>query len=183
MKEQFEKHIDNLLKNAPRTRRIVDLREELLSGCLDKYEDLINSGTSEEDAYNEVISGIGDIHDLIGQVKKPINYTAMIGAASSALWPLIVLIYMVLGFVWDLWHPGWLVFVGGALIELLIIATLTPVGRRAGALTGALYVTAALIFLIFGFATNQWVLACLIFVFAVAVQQVVRLIRLWRKMQ
>jgi len=180
MTEKIKEYIDNLLKDAPRTRRIVDLHEELFSGCLDKYADLIDSGVSEEDAYNEVISGIGDIQELIGTTAKPRNDAAIIGAASSALWPITVFIYLALGFLWSLWHPGWLVFIGGALLQLVIVAAVTPAGRRSGALVGILYVSATLVFLIFGFWTNQWVVACLIFVFAVAVQQVIRLVLVWR---
>jgi hypothetical protein len=183
MTERIKEHVDNLLKNAPRTRRIVDLHEELLSGCLDKYADLTASGASEEDAYNEVVSSIGDINELIGATKQPRSNAALIGAASSAIWPLAALIYLWLGFWWALWHPGWLVFIGFALIQLLIVAALAPVGRRVGPLTGALYVSATLIFLIFGFWTMHWAIACLVFVFAVAVQQVIRLISVWRNMQ
>jgi len=180
MTERIKEHIDNLLKNSPRTRRIVDLHEELLSGCLDKYTDLTTSGISEEDAYNEVVSGIGDIQELIGTTKKPRNDAALIGAASSALWPVIALIYLWLGFWHSWWHPGWLIFIVGALFQLLIVALLQPAGRRAGPFIAILYISAALIFLAFGFWTMQWVVACLIFVFAIAVQQVIRLIRVWR---
>jgi len=183
MKERIKEHIDYLLKNAPRTRRIVDLHEELLSGCLEKYDDLTASGVSEEDAYKDVISGIGDVQELIGTTRKPRNDAALIGAASSALWPLITLVYLWLGFWLNFWHPGWLIFIGGALLQLLIVAALTPAGRRTGPLLGVLYVSAVLLFLIFGFWTKQWVIACLIFVFAVAVQQVIRLIRVWRNAQ
>ena len=183
MKERIKEHIDNLLKNAPRTRRVVDLHEELLSGCLDKYDDLVASGAHEEDAYNEVISGIGDIEELIGTQKKPRNDAALIGAASSALWPVITLIYLWLGFWQNYWHPGWLIFIGGALLQLLIVVAFTPAGRRTGALTGILYVSASLLFLIFGFWTMQWGIACLVFVFALAAQQIIRLVRVWRNTQ
>ncbi|MDR1692352.1 MAG: permease prefix domain 1-containing protein [Oscillospiraceae bacterium] len=65
MTEKIKAHIDRLLQDAPKTRRIEEMREELLSGCLDKYEDLTASGVSPEEAFASVISGIGDVDELI----------------------------------------------------------------------------------------------------------------------
>lgn len=36
---------------------------------------------------------------------------------NSILWTFIVAIFLVLGFVWNLWHPGWIVFVVGGLLS------------------------------------------------------------------
>ncbi len=70
MTDKIKAHIDRLLQDAPKTRRIEEMREELLSGCLDKYEDLTASGVSPEEAFASVISGIGDVDELIKSLSK-----------------------------------------------------------------------------------------------------------------
>jgi hypothetical protein len=180
MNDKIQEHIDSLLKDAPRNRRFVDLREELLSGCLDKYADLTASGMSPEDAYNAVVSGIGDVDELIGNAKKAVPDIKLLGPLSSSLWSLITLVYLSMGFLLGLWHPGWMVFLFGSLLQLLLKASFVKPGMRKGHLTGALYVAATIAFLGFGFATNHWTFAVLIFVLAVAVEQIVRLAIAWR---
>ena len=69
MIEQIKEHIDSLLRDAPQTRYVEELREELLADCLAKYEDLITSGMSPAGAYREVIGGIGDIQELLSHYK------------------------------------------------------------------------------------------------------------------
>ncbi|MCL2002387.1 MAG: permease prefix domain 1-containing protein [Oscillospiraceae bacterium] len=179
MTERIKAYVDDLLKDAPRTRRVVDLQEELLSGCLDKYADLTASGMSPEDAYDAVTAGIGDVDELIGGTRQGAD-KKLIGPMSSSLWSLITLAYLCLGFLLNLWHPGWLIFLFGALLQNLLIASFLDSGRRKGPLTAALYITATIAFLSFGFATHMWTAAVLVFALAVAVQQVGRLILLWR---
>jgi hypothetical protein len=180
MNEKIKDHVNDLLKDAPRTRRIVDLQEELLSGCLDKYADLTASGINAEEAYEEVISGIGDVNELIGAERKFTDDKRLLGPLSSSLWSLVTLCYLCFGFLFSWWHPGWLIFILGAVLQNLLTAAFVDTGKRKAALTGALYTSATFVFLIFGFATNQWHIACLTFMLAVAIQQIARLIRVWR---
>jgi len=70
MTDQIKNYLDTLLQDAPKTRGVIDMRQELLAGCLDKYDDLISSGISPEQAYSEVIEGIGDVNELLGYVEK-----------------------------------------------------------------------------------------------------------------
>ena len=180
MTERIKAHVDGLFKDAPRTKRVVDLQEELLSGCLDKYTDLTASGSSPEDAYNAVIAGIGDVDELIGGARKDPLDKRLLGPVSSSLWSLITLAYLCLGFLFDWWHPGWLIFLFGALMQNLMAAAFTAPGRRKGPLSGALYIAATIVFLMFGFWTNLWHVAVLVFVLAVSLQQILRLVLVWR---
>jgi hypothetical protein len=180
MKDQIKEHIEGLFKGAPRTRRIADLQEELLSGCLDKYEDLISSGVTEQAAYDAVIAGIGDIDELTGEARGGPPDKKLLGPASSALWSLVTLIFLCLGFVFKLWHPGWLIFLIGAIAQNLLGAVFAGKDNRKNLYTGSLYIGAALAFLFIGFWTNKWIPAVLIFALAVTLQQILRLLRLWR---
>jgi hypothetical protein len=180
MTEKIKEYVEDLLKDAPRTRRVVDLQEELLSGCLDKYADLIASRVEPEAAYEAVIEGIGDVDELLGSAGKITANKKMLGPMSSSLWSIITLIYLCFGFLLDLWHPGWMIFLVGALLQNLLSAAFTSGRARRGSLTASLYVGAAFFFLGFGFATDMWTYAVLVFVLAIVIQQITRLIRLWR---
>lgn len=70
MINKFRERLDDLFLNAPKTHRAMELKEELLANLMDKYNDLLSSGMSEQDAFNITISGIGDIDDLIAGLKK-----------------------------------------------------------------------------------------------------------------
>ena len=43
-----------------------EMRMEILQNTLDKYDDLVSQGKSPEAAYRLVISGIGDVNELLG---------------------------------------------------------------------------------------------------------------------
>lgn len=70
MNDRLRNKVDELFVNAPRTRRANDLKEELLANLIDKYNDLIASGKSEDEAYNNVIDGIGDVNELLRGLKE-----------------------------------------------------------------------------------------------------------------
>jgi len=42
------------------------------------------------------------------------------GAISTALWSLIVALYLIISFTWGAWHISWIIFVIGAFMESLI---------------------------------------------------------------
>jgi uncharacterized membrane protein len=70
MTERIKEYLNSLLKDAPKTRRVEEMRQELLAGCLDKYADLTAQGMPPEEAYNKVIEGIGDVDELLGHIEK-----------------------------------------------------------------------------------------------------------------
>lgn len=64
MNEKIRNHIDGLFSEAPKTRKAIELKEELTQNTLEKYQDLINEGYREEDAFQNVIGSIGDVSEL-----------------------------------------------------------------------------------------------------------------------
>lgn len=68
MNDKIRIYVEKLFTDAPRTKKIHDLREELIYNLTDKYNDLIATGQEETAAYNSVISGIGDVNELIASV-------------------------------------------------------------------------------------------------------------------
>ena len=65
MKEKIRSHVEQLFVNAPKTGRAYELKEELIANLVDRFEDLTSQGRDEQQAYNIVIAGIGDVDELI----------------------------------------------------------------------------------------------------------------------
>lgn len=64
MDERLKSHIEKLFENAPKTRKAFELKEELLANSEERYQDLVASGVSPEDACKHVISSIGNVSEL-----------------------------------------------------------------------------------------------------------------------
>ena len=113
MYEKFRKKVDELFENAPETNRARELKEELLANLMDKYNDLIASGKSEEEAFNIAISGIGDVDELIrglkeknildyAQMQKDRKKSALILSASIGLYIMSVVILILFSEVFQI---------------------------------------------------------------------------------
>ena len=61
MKEKIRKHINGLFTEAPKTRKAMELKEEMIQNTIEKYEDLVSEGYQEADALQNVIDSIGDV--------------------------------------------------------------------------------------------------------------------------
>lgn len=70
MNEKLRVTVERLFADAPKTRRAMELKEELLGNLNEKYNDLIAQGISEEEALKNVINGIGDVDELIRGLKE-----------------------------------------------------------------------------------------------------------------
>ena len=51
MIDRIRVYLEHAFANSPKTRRMEDLREELFSNLVEKYNDRVRQGMSEEDAY------------------------------------------------------------------------------------------------------------------------------------
>ncbi len=70
MNEKLRVTVERLFADAPKTRRAMELKEELLGNLNEKYNDLIAQDISEEEALKNVINGIGDVDELIRGLKE-----------------------------------------------------------------------------------------------------------------
>lgn len=68
MNEKLRAYIESLFSEAPKTKKTVELKEEILQNLIDKYEDLIAEGKSEDAAYNIAVASVGDISGLIEEL-------------------------------------------------------------------------------------------------------------------
>ena len=56
--------MDDLLKDVPKTRKMLELKEELIGNMEERYEDLISQGYRAEDAYQCALDSVGDVREL-----------------------------------------------------------------------------------------------------------------------
>ena len=70
MVAKIRAYIERAFADAPKTRKSVELQEELIANMLEKFNDLMRDGKSEEEAYNAVIAGMGDIDELVDGIRE-----------------------------------------------------------------------------------------------------------------
>lgn len=144
MRNKLIQYIELLFAGAPATQEMADLKEELTRNTLDRYDDLVQDGKSEEAAYNLAVAGIGDINELLQQLKAPARpeqepqpvYTSPYGTPPAPaqkkrlpavgrwlvaiLWVLATLLYLVVSFSTHAWHLTWLIFpIAGAANQVI----------------------------------------------------------------
>ena len=271
MTDKIRAHLDALFRDAPATRRVVEAREELLAGCLDKYADLTAAGRTPEEAYIAVISGIGDVDELLraierletgktpdreekqrkkrsffiaagmflyiaaiaaaivfdkmniedlsgvafllisglatfvlvygvsssrtkvnkprasmsGEIQEQLagsRDNRLLGAVTSSMWSFIVIIYLFVGLFFGWWHPGWLIFPFGSVLQILLkIALGKHGGWSKGHINALIWTACPFVYLVVSFLTERWEITWLIFPLALSLQQMWRLARVWRE--
>lgn len=70
MNEKLKEYIEKIFEDVPKTKRASDLKEEIISNLIDKYNDLVKSGKSNEESYNIAISNIGDVSELVNNLRE-----------------------------------------------------------------------------------------------------------------
>ena len=64
MKEKIRAFMDDLLKDIPKSRKVLELKEELIGNMEERYDDLIRQGYREEDAFQCAMDSVGDVREL-----------------------------------------------------------------------------------------------------------------------
>ena len=85
-------------------------------------------------------------------------------SAGDFLYPIALIAYLVVGFRWGLWHPGWLLFTIAWALEEVINSI------RNGAKQTEFYGLASVVFLVMGFFFDLWQFSWLAFVVAAIIE-------------
>ena len=64
MREKISIYVEGLFSDAALTIRNAEVQQEILQHTLDRYDDLVAAGKSEQEAYDEAVGGIGDVSEL-----------------------------------------------------------------------------------------------------------------------
>ena len=71
MTDRIRLYVGEIFKKAPLTQKAVELREEVCSNLIDKYNDMKVRGASDEEAYTAAIASIGDEQELLNMLEPP----------------------------------------------------------------------------------------------------------------
>lgn len=157
MNEKIQKYVDDIFKDIPNKRRVMEIREELLSDMCERYEDLVNHGISEDEAYSTVVSGIGDIAGLIDDVieveKQSFTGTAIKNKHS---------------FIKKKYNKEDNSF-AEEYREKISLSDKTS--RMHSALSSSLWTFTVLVYFLISFFTNSWDISWVVFLVAVVLQQ------------
>jgi len=70
VKERIKKYVDNLFADIYDTKQLSELKEEISANLLEKINDLRASGMKEDEAFNEAVSSLGNMDELVENLKK-----------------------------------------------------------------------------------------------------------------
>jgi len=124
MVERFQKYLDKKFQVYPKSKALADLKEELLGNLMDRYNEYVAEGVSQEEAYEKAVAFIGDTGDAARLVDSSAGLKVKALRAGLALtvsavyWMVIVTAYLAVGIFTDLWHPYWLIVVCGGFVYL-----------------------------------------------------------------
>lgn len=114
MEEKIRQHFNELFAETPKTRRTLELKQEMLQNALDKYQDLRAEGYAEEDAYENVVNSIGDVSGLLTEMEeadylnlpeKDRKKRAMLKAVSVGIYIFAGVVFFFFGMLDEIW-PG-----------------------------------------------------------------------------
>ena len=70
MREQLRQEVLRRFAGAPDTQQARDLRDEILSNTLQRYDDLLAGGKSEQEAYASALESVGDVEELLSSLPR-----------------------------------------------------------------------------------------------------------------
>jgi uncharacterized membrane protein YkvA (DUF1232 family) len=70
MEERLRQFVERLFEHAPKSKTMIELRQEIWMNLKEKYDDLIQAGATEEEAYEVVKKSVGDVSGLIRSVSS-----------------------------------------------------------------------------------------------------------------
>ncbi len=65
---KIRNYVDLLFSEIPRSKKAIELKEEMLSNLTERFNDYIAEGKSENQAYSLVIANIGDVDAILAEV-------------------------------------------------------------------------------------------------------------------
>lgn len=122
MKERFKKFLEEHFRKIAPTKAAMEYRKTLLTELLDREQELRIKGVRDDELiYNMAVSELGDIDQTLAefenrQIKSGVvkRKASAVSISAVAIVALLTVVYLIVGGVAKIWHPTWLIVVGGA---------------------------------------------------------------------
>ncbi len=129
IKQAFKDYLVEQFRCIPPTEAAKDLRIRTLKELMNKAQDLRIKGIEEDELiYKMCIEGLGNFQQQLKEfteqehkIQNAKRKAALVGACSGAAVVVLVIIYIILGVMSDLWHPAWLLLLGGAFVGVIAL--------------------------------------------------------------
>lgn len=73
MNARVRKHIDSLFEGRVMDKRTLELRDELLDNCAERFDDYMAEGLGEDEAMERIVDSLGDLDQLLGEAAAPMH--------------------------------------------------------------------------------------------------------------
>ncbi|NLJ40569.1 MAG: hypothetical protein GX352_03010 [Clostridiales bacterium] len=130
MRERLRKYINRKFLLYPKTRDILEVREELYTIVLDRYNDCLHSGMAEVESYKKAIEIMADFREAIKEIERGSSLASLKRNLISAVlfsafyFITLTLIYLFISMViLKTFENTWLIAVAGAFIYLIYFST------------------------------------------------------------
>ena len=74
IENKLQQYLTVLFANVPKSRKASELKQELLSNMLERYNDYISEGKNEDEAYKLTIESIGNTDELLSSITPDENH-------------------------------------------------------------------------------------------------------------
>lgn len=129
MKDRFKQFLEEHFKKIAPTQAAMEYRKTLLRQLLDREQELRIKGVSDDELiYEMAISELGDIDQTLknfesmqvktGEVKRKLSVGTICAIAIIAL---LTVVYLIVGAVTSVWHPTWMIMVGGVFAGVAVV--------------------------------------------------------------
>lgn len=197
MREQLRQEVLRRFAGAPDTQQARDLRDEILSNTLQRYDDLLAGGKSEQEAYASALESVGDVEELLSSLPRaaqaePVReaqpkaeapekelHSRGMRIACAIVWPCSALLAVAIGW-YGSWGYAWAVFpLAAALLHVAESVILLARGRRAGwrLVDGLLRLCICVLYAVLTAATGKWIVTWLVFPIGAALGGVLSSVR------
>lgn len=140
MSKKIAEYVNFIFRNAPNTREAMELKEEIENNVSDKYNKLVAGGLDEEQAFSKAIASIGNIDELLDELKHSAEKAAftdddkkqgednikqsfseyrnhykpkrrLFRKMKSLVWLCAVVVYFLISFSTRRWDITWITFI------------------------------------------------------------------------
>lgn len=188
MKKELKKTIKQLCDDvgtAAAAQKLDDLTEDLT----EEYDKRVEAGMAELDAYRDVLKNIDAIREMLESLPKTDeeierrerecgrkNLERILDKISACMWICTIIVYFSISLNYGGWSMTWLIFLWSSIGQTILSMvkkynrgrTLKKVFKSG--LSGILWLVVTIAYFFFSFATGDWYITWIIFLFGALIQ-------------